>query len=110
MQVAQYIRQPIRQRRKVKRRLPVDFGAMIFAVTAPHHPILMHWVITAGPRRVAMRAIKLADARLPELINRDAAVPESSFNPLPAPFLRESREQTPEPMVIELPGANLLPR
>src|SRR5262249_24696280 len=73
-----------------------------------HHLLLMHFVITAGRRRVAMRAIKFADARLPDLINRDAAVPESSFKPLPAISIRQSREQTAEPIVIEIHGANLL--
>ena len=56
-----------------------------------------------------MRAVKTAHARLQNLINRDALAPERRFKPLPTLRLGEPREQTREPVVIELRGSNLPP-
>ena len=86
-----------------------QIGAMIFAVAALHHPILVHLMIATCRRRVAMRTVKLADARLQNLIYRDAVLPDRCFKSLPALKLRQSREQAAEPVVIELHSPNLLP-
>src|SRR5262245_4782790 len=87
-----------------------QIGATIFAITALHHPALVHLMVATCRRRIAMCAVEIADARLQNLINGNALLPDHRFKPLPAIFLREPREQTAEPVVIEIPGANLLQR